>query len=589
MPQVAAPGAFVGALPGTRGLPPVVQQLGHEVSPMATPGQVVARVHAVEQASPASIPAPRRDGRTAQRQASGTPVPVVAALGAQGTSSSMDAMLPVAPSAAAGATASGRSGSADADAAAAGVAAPEMSPVRSLPAVSRSAIHVPDRPLTSAAAVVRQPVQRSHAGHSHSAPATSPATAGPAALPAPSGGMRRVPSSAIASSAAVPAVSRQAASGPASAPLSEASTSLPALPTGPRRGVGEPTTLPAGARPVAAPSPVVSRSTMAGPMPLASSTMRTSIQRTADDDSDAGAGEDAQVQRALAPGSGSRPALALPVLPVWRSAGDGVPGGAAGAGTSAHPAGTSAAGPDAAVQRSAAVPSVRPIAAHNPLRPALFLQREADDESDDSDAGDDVGFPSPWWTSPGAAGGAGPALPGIGDSGPAVQRSASDSAAAAGLGARPGGLRNGAGSSSWTTSSVQRATGPGATVGRMPLAGPTAASSASAATRSGVSDGLAAGATITFPQRSITSSPVVQTSPASPAPTVQRDASSAGPAAASTSSSGSGATASGATRAAPSERELDDLARQLFGRIRTRLRADLLQDREASGFTFDNV
>jgi len=42
-------------------------------------------------------------------------------------------------------------------------------------------------------------------------------------------------------------------------------------------------------------------------------------------------------------------------------------------------------------------------------------------------------------------------------------------------------------------------------------------------------------------------------------------------------------------KAGHSERELDDLARQLFGRIRTRLRADLLQDREAAGFTFDNV
>jgi hypothetical protein len=40
---------------------------------------------------------------------------------------------------------------------------------------------------------------------------------------------------------------------------------------------------------------------------------------------------------------------------------------------------------------------------------------------------------------------------------------------------------------------------------------------------------------------------------------------------------------------ARSERDLDELAKALFGRIRTRLRNDLLHDREAAGFTFDNV
>ena len=68
MPLVAAPGDFVDALPGTQGLPPVVQQLGHEVSSMAPPGLVVARVRAVEQLSSGSIPAPaqrRAPSRTA--------------------------------------------------------------------------------------------------------------------------------------------------------------------------------------------------------------------------------------------------------------------------------------------------------------------------------------------------------------------------------------------------------------------------------------------------------------------------------------------------------------------------------------------
>jgi hypothetical protein len=38
-----------------------------------------------------------------------------------------------------------------------------------------------------------------------------------------------------------------------------------------------------------------------------------------------------------------------------------------------------------------------------------------------------------------------------------------------------------------------------------------------------------------------------------------------------------------------SEKDLDELAQALFGRIRGRLRSDLIYDREAKGLTFDNV
>ena len=38
-----------------------------------------------------------------------------------------------------------------------------------------------------------------------------------------------------------------------------------------------------------------------------------------------------------------------------------------------------------------------------------------------------------------------------------------------------------------------------------------------------------------------------------------------------------------------SETELEELAQALFRRIRTRLRSDLLHDREAKGLTFDHV
>jgi hypothetical protein len=38
-----------------------------------------------------------------------------------------------------------------------------------------------------------------------------------------------------------------------------------------------------------------------------------------------------------------------------------------------------------------------------------------------------------------------------------------------------------------------------------------------------------------------------------------------------------------------SERDLEELAQALFGRIRTRLRSELIHDREAKGLTFDNI
>lgn len=38
-----------------------------------------------------------------------------------------------------------------------------------------------------------------------------------------------------------------------------------------------------------------------------------------------------------------------------------------------------------------------------------------------------------------------------------------------------------------------------------------------------------------------------------------------------------------------SDRDLDELARALFGRIRGQLRSELIHEREAKGLTFDNV
>lgn len=67
------------------------------------------------------------------------------------------------------------------------------------------------------------------------------------------------------------------------------------------------------------------------------------------------------------------------------------------------------------------------------------------------------------------------------------------------------------------------------------------------------------------------------------APSVQReDGSDAAVAAAAT-----GATAGGGAAAGGSERELDELARRLYDRIRSRLRTELLVDRERAGALSD--
>lgn len=61
----------------------------------------------------------------------------------------------------------------------------------------------------------------------------------------------------------------------------------------------------------------------------------------------------------------------------------------------------------------------------------------------------------------------------------------------------------------------------------------------------------------------------------------------AGPAGPAAPGGASGSGTSGAS--SHSERDLDELAQALFGRIRGRIRSDLIYDREAKGLTFDNV
>ena len=94
----------------------------------------------------------------------------------------------------------------------------------------------------------------------------------------------------------------------------------------------------------------------------------------------------------------------------------------------------------------------------------------------------------------------------------------------------------------------------------------------------------------------VTAGPVVQASraagsPGAPGaqitfPTVQREGT---PGTQGQTGGTSGGTAGTSGGRAHSERELEELAQALFSRIRNRLRADILHDREAKGLTFDNV
>jgi hypothetical protein len=184
MPLVAAPGSFVNGLPGSHGLPPIVEPLGHEVSNLAAPGLVVARTRSVEAPAAGAIPAPvqRRSARgsraAVQREAADAEAAPLEA------TSVMAAAAPAGP-----APATTIAAAAEVDT----LAEPELpiAPIRTMPTVSRQSIHVPDRPLTSAASAARPAaLQRAAAAAAASATGTAPM-----AMPV-SGGMRRVPSGA---------------------------------------------------------------------------------------------------------------------------------------------------------------------------------------------------------------------------------------------------------------------------------------------------------------------------------------------------------------------------------------------------------
>ncbi|HEY4227329.1 MAG TPA: hypothetical protein VGM49_03250 [Candidatus Limnocylindrales bacterium] len=641
MQLVAAPGSFVEGLPGSRGLPPIVQQLGHEVSSLATPGLVVAHARPIDAPTSGAMPAPVQRRATRSNQAAAVaPVqasvaPFVEAPAAEVAEAPANVVVAV---------------HAPTHEAPAPLALPVVAPIRTMPTVSRQSVHVPDRPLTSAASAARPAaVQRAAA-------AAEAAAAGVAPLSMPvSGGMRRVPSG---TTPAMPVVSRQAAAAPDAAPapasvpatspaaapvpspampvaqpaaasapstLAQAAIPVMAAPAAPHRlGLGAPmAAVPASARPVgaASPGPVVSRSTTTGPMPIAASNLLPTAQRsaaaelapsgtagtlpapghsTAARSSHSSAGAPAMPARSAA----VQRLATLSHLPVARSAGSPIVAAhSSGIAGSTGSNGSSAAAPVkapvatvASVQRRAA-PEIRPIAAANPIRPSFVLQRSAAESDGNDDADDDGTLPSPWWA-PAAESrsGAGTSLgSGFDGGGPAaIQRSASTTSSYPAI-ARSTAPAGSSASRANATTMLQRSTS--AATRPLPPARGTLPDSASRAVATTMAPATASAPS---PAIGVMAGPVVQTSPSGASsfgngsalgstPTVQREDPPQRPLSQSAGGSVSHASSGTGSGRHHSERELEELAQALFSRIRGRLRNELIHDREAKGLTFDNV
>ena len=548
MPLVAAPGVFVQRLPGSQGLPPIVQPLGHEVSSLATPGLVVLHARPIETAPAGAMPAAvQRSARGRSRSAATPAVSFASApeVGDDDAAAPAAAAVPMAGSASSMAQAS--------------------SPARTLPTVSRLTIRMPDRPLTSAAIAARPAALQRSSAAAGAGNGTQP-------LP-PATGMRRA-----APAAAAPVVSRTAA-GPA--PETPPATATPASPS--RAGIGAPLdSLPATARPLGAPPartfvPVVSRSAALPALPAPTPARRAAIQRDATRTSSNHAGHDhaGDVPVGAGTGTGAATAPQLPVLPVSRP-GDSRP---------------AAAAPSLPVVSRTAAPESRPTLGARPLQPTVRVQRIAEDDDFEDDAAPDA-LPSPWWAPEPARGstafaGGGPDA--AADA-PTVSRSAAAGWDAPATAVHRPTLIPRASAGASAARPVQRL----AALPDLPRSRPAVALSAGTTTSAlvtsdsgqslpGLGGGASSGGGASLQRIVAAPAAAAATAAPVPQPVLQREAAPASPAPSPVAQPES------TTSQRPSERELEDLAQALFSRIRGRLRSELIHDREAKGLTFDNV
>ncbi|HUG30925.1 MAG TPA: hypothetical protein VMQ65_10485 [Candidatus Limnocylindria bacterium] len=286
-------------------------------------------------------------------------------------------------------------------------------------------------------------------------------------------------------------------------------------------------------------------------------------------------------------GAPALPELVLPHLPVQRSA------DAPSLAPVADP-------PATALAPTASGPEIRPTAGANPIRPSIEIQRAASDDGDDQAPDDEL--PSPWWNPAAAPASdhaqANTTMPGLGGAATpvstSIQRSAAGHSTAPTIATiSPRGEDRGrpvrAGRSAPVAPPVQRITGSALYPSALPQ--PVGVGSRHGATvATSVIESAAVAPTPSSGR--VIGGPVVQTSPAgSPAPAAPAVAASSfgSPAVVQREEGSAPAAPAPGGSGIPSERDLDELAQALFGRIRGRLRSDLIYDREAKGLTFDNV
>ena len=639
-PPLVAPSApFLGDVPGVRHLPPIVQPLGHEASASAPPGLVAAHAHPVPSLTSHAPLAPRPVQRRAAHDAASAMSSVTPGGGAGDDAGARPGPAVAGPESAPvrhlatvsqGAAATPPSTSLTRTAPSlAPLPVTAVSPARSaigpgtpsLPGLpARAAAGSPAVPPTvSRWAESRPPGSRPGLGAPVPSPMpglasrrrlTEPSTGGPAAESSSGGGpVRRAglgspisvpPASAVAQR--LPARSGIPVRGPgaseAGAPrpgvqhgqdamagrpaeMAAAPRPLPVLPVArrhrddaPQPAAGTGASWSSGSAPSTPPAPsapslsaaTTARSALSaatGPVTrptLGARPIRTgaTVQRKAVDPGGAGtrgpSSASSSAPSSSASASSSSSSLPMPVSARW-DAGDGLPSTVTGFG---EPAGHGSAGAPAPVQlmplaTAAPSPSDSPTAIA-PMREITFPARDA----------------GAWPSGSPSAAGPGPAS--------AVQR-----------------LAPGAGGSSTTV--------PGAWPASLtPPLGPGSGDPAR---------GSQAALTLAHPAPA--ASPAPAPAPAAPAvPTVARIVSDPASPAASQGVQGSqgGAPAGGGAMAsitatpvvqrvegaAPaaepqagghSDSELDELARALFGRIRTHLRAEVVHEREAKGLTFD--
>lgn len=581
-PLVAPSGPFLAGVAGNTPLPPIVGPLGHQASPAAPPGIVVAHARPVPVlASRAELP-----GRPVQRR--GGPVPAAPGAGPV-PEAAVDAPHAAAPAAA------------------------DPAPIRRLAAVSSEAtVTPPVRPLTqSAPALVpvgRPIVSRTLADPASQAP-SAPTLPVPRRRPGLGAPIGREP--AAAQSEPAKTVSRWAEG---SAAIDWASADLagrtPAslVPESAARAAHDH---------AAVPSPLATRPRRPGlgaPLSVPPASAVAQRGRAAAEPAPGQAAAPADAGAAVRHPAASGAPRALPVLPVARRRRDD---------TTDDPPAPGPRGPRRTPE--ATTPVTRPTVGASPLQPSIPVQRSATAASTPP-AGAVEGPIAVRWTAPEPLPEVVIALPHQERTGPrtggaaTVQLSPSDDVAARGTASAPA-MREITFPAPGTrldvpvgwAADVQRAVaGPseltraGTMPGRpRPAATPGAAGpaptawaqdrplslarppvpesphAAAPATPSGalaprvgfiVADatGPSAPPTVQMSRPSASATPVATFTAT---PVVQRDAAPPAPVA--------------AEGRASTDAELDELARKLFGRIRGQLRAEVMHEREAKGLSFD--